>query len=116
VISVGGWGNGKRKLQGQHPTKEGWEKFIRMLERGREQRQKTGQSLMVHRYDIVPIPPHLRGSLPPTAIMEFPCETAQSIYDFCPDDVVAKIAPRPVLFFHSAPDSVTPTSESIEMF
>lgn len=116
VISAGGWGDGERKLRGQHPTKEGWERFVGMLERGRAHRQKTGQSLMVHRFDIVPIPPHLRSGLPSTAIMEFPCETAQSIYDFRPDDVVANIAPRPVLFLHAAPDSVTPTSESIEMF
>lgn len=30
--------------------------------------------------------------------------------------MVAKIAPRPILFLHAAPDSVTPTEESIEMF
>lgn len=99
-----------------HPTAEGWDKFVHMLARGKEHKVKTGTSLLVHRYDIVPIPPHLRGGLPPTAIMEFPHETAQSIYDFRPDDVVANIAPRPALFLHAAPDSVTPTSESLELF
>lgn len=116
VISAGGWGHGERKLQGQHPTAEGWARFKRMLEQGREHRSRTGKSLMVHRFDIVPIPPHLRAGLPASAVMEFPVETAQSIYDFRPDDVVANIAPRPILFLHAAPDSVTPTSESIEMF
>jgi pimeloyl-ACP methyl ester carboxylesterase len=116
VISAGGWGNGERKLRGQHPTAEGWDKFVQMLARGKEHRQKTGTSLMVHRFDIVPIPPHLRTGLPATAIMEFPHETAQSIYDFRPDDVVGDIAPRPALFLHAAPDSVTPTSESLELF
>lgn len=116
VISAGGWGNGERKLRGQHPTAEGWSKFVDMLARGKAHKEKTGQSLMVDRFDIVPIPPHLRGGLPPTAIMQFPHETAQSIYDFRPDDVVADIAPRPALFLHAAPDSVTPTSESLELF
>ena len=43
-------------------------------------------------------------------------DTAQSIFDFRPEDVIPNIAPRPALFLHAAPDSVTPTDESIEMF
>ena len=116
VISAGGWGNGERKLEGQHPTPGAWDKFKRMLEEGREQKAKTGTTLMVHRFDIVPIPPHLRIGLPENALMEFPIDTAQSIYDFRPDDVIPAIAPRPVLFLHASVDSVTPTSESIAMF
>jgi dipeptidyl aminopeptidase/acylaminoacyl peptidase len=116
VISAGGWGNGERKLEGQHPTPGGWDKFKRMLQEGREHKAKTGTSMMVHRFDIVPIPPHLRGGLPATAVMQFPVDTAQSIFDFRPDDVIGHIAPRPVLFLHAAPDSVTPTSESVAMF
>ena len=116
VISAGGWGNGERKLEGQHPTPGAWDKFKRMLQEGREQKAKTGATMMVHRFDIVPIPPHLRGGLPPTAVMQFPVDTAQSIFDFRPDDVIGDIAPRPVLFLHAAPDSVTPTSESVAMF
>jgi fermentation-respiration switch protein FrsA (DUF1100 family) len=46
----------------------------------------------------------------------FPAETAQSMFDFRADDVVGKIAPRPLLLIHSANDSVTPTEQSIEMF
>ena len=48
--------------------------------------------------------------------MEFPVETAQSIYDFRPEDMLPKLAPRPLLLLHAAHDSVTPTSESIELF
>ncbi len=48
--------------------------------------------------------------------MEFPVETAQSMFEFRPDDVVGNIGPRPILFLHAASDSVTPTYESIEMF
>jgi fermentation-respiration switch protein FrsA (DUF1100 family) len=38
------------------------------------------------------------------------------MFDFRAEDVVANIAPRPILFLHSAVDSVTPTEQSIELF
>ncbi len=116
VISSGGWGDGKRKFRRQHPTPEAWERFTKMLEEGRRQRETTGKSLMVPRFDIVPIPERLRSEMSKGSIMEFPAETAQSMYDFRADDVVGKIAPRPLLLLHSADDSVTPTEESIELF
>ena len=61
-----------------------------MLAEGKRHREKTGQSLMVPRYDIVPIPQHLRGHLAPNSILEFTAETAQSMYDFRADDVIAQ--------------------------
>ena len=116
VISCGGWGDGARKFRRQHPTAEAWTRFTNMLESGRLFRERTGKSLMVPRYDIVPIPERLRGGLSKRSIMEFPAETAQSMYDFRADEMVGKIAPRPLLLLHSAKDSVTPTQESIELF
>jgi pimeloyl-ACP methyl ester carboxylesterase len=116
VISNGGWGDGERKFRGQHPTPEAWKKFANMLETGRGYRVKHGKPLMVPRYDIVPIPQHLRTNLAANSIHEFTWETAQSMFDFRADDVVGKIAPRPLLLLHAANDSVTPTEQSIEMF
>ena len=116
TISTGGWGNGSRKFRGQHPTPQAWARFTQMLEEGRKYRAAQGKSLMVSRWDIVPIPEQLRSNLPPGSIMEFPAETAQSMCDFRADDVVANIAPRPLLLLHAANDSVTPTEQSIEMF
>jgi len=116
VVSCGGWGNGERKFRGQHPTPEAWAKFTAMLEEGKRQRERTGKSLMVPRYDIVPIPEKLRNRMSSGSIMEFPAETAQSMNDFRADDQVGNISPRPLLLLHSANDSVTPTYESIEMF
>jgi pimeloyl-ACP methyl ester carboxylesterase len=116
VVSNGGWGNGERKFRGQHPTPEAWKKFTDMLEKGRGYRARFGKPLMVPRYDIVPIPPHLRNNLAKNSLQEFTYETAQSMFDFRADDVVGKIAPRPLLLLHSANDSVTPTEQSIEMF
>jgi pimeloyl-ACP methyl ester carboxylesterase len=124
VISNGGWGDGERKFRGQHATPEAWARFTAMLDEGRRHRERTGQSLMVPRYDIVPIPGAVRADLekqgktmfPPGTITEFPAETAQSMFDFRADDVVGRIAPRPLLLIHSASDSVTPTEQSLEMF
>jgi uncharacterized protein len=116
VVSNGGWGDGERKFRGQHKSPAEWARFLKILADGRAHRAKTGKSMMVDRYDIVPIPPHLRGNLAKNSIEQFPAETAQSMYDFRADDVVGKIAPRPLMLLHAANDSVTPTEQSIEMF
>jgi uncharacterized protein len=124
VISNGGWGHGERKFRGQHPTPDAWAKFTAMLEEGRTYRARTGKSLMVPRDDIVPIPDRVRQNLEkqnvtmlaPNSVEMFPAETAQSMFDFRAEEVVAKIAPRPLLLIHAANDSVTPTEQSIEMF
>jgi uncharacterized protein len=116
VISSGGWGHGERKFRGQHPTPEAWARFTAMLEEGKRHRAATGKSLMVPRYDIVPIPPEMRGHLVAGAVQMFPAETAQSMYDFRAEDVVGKIAPRPLLLLHSATDRVTPTEQSVALF
>jgi pimeloyl-ACP methyl ester carboxylesterase len=124
VVSNGGWGHGERKFRGQHPTPEAWARFTAMLEEGRAHRARTGRSLMVPRYDIVPIPQHVRDHLARQSVEMFtsshvemfPAETAQSMFDFRAEDVVGRIAPRPLLLIHSASDSVTPTEQSIELF
>src|SRR6516164_9460519 len=116
VISSGGWGHGERKFRGQHPTPEAWAAFTAMLEEGKRHRAQSGQSLMVPRYDIVPIPPEMRGHLAAGSVQMFPAETAQSMFDFRAEDVVGKIAPRPLLLLHSAHDHVTPTEQSVAMF
>ena len=115
-ISSCGWGHGERKFRGQHPTPEAWARFAGLLDEGREHKRRTGESMWISRFDAVPIPEHLRKNLSSKAIMEIPVETAWSMYNFRAEDVVAEIAPRPVLFFHTANDTVTPTEQSIRMF
>jgi pimeloyl-ACP methyl ester carboxylesterase len=116
VVSASGWGHGERKFRGQHPTPQAWAKFTAMLEEGRRHRARTGQSLVVPRYDIVPIPEPMRSHVAAGSIQVFPAETAQSMYDFRAEEVVGKIAPRPLLLLHSASDSVTPVEQSIGLF
>jgi fermentation-respiration switch protein FrsA (DUF1100 family) len=86
-----------------------------MLAEGRRRRER-GTMLMVPRYDIVPMPPGLRGNLSPGSIMAFPFDVVESMYTFTANDVVGQIAPRPLLLLHPARDSVTPTEQSIDLF
>src|ERR1700681_2099495 len=104
VVSNGGWGHGERKFRCQHPTPEGWAKFTKMLEEGREHRARTGKSLMVPRHDIVPIPNHVKdnldkqkvGMLAPNSVEMFPAETAQRLFDFRPEGGAGNSAPGPL--------------------
>jgi len=115
VISSGGWGDGETKFRKQHASPEAWKRFTDMMARGREERAR-GKSIMVPRFDIVPIPEHLRGHLAKNSIMEFTFDTVESMYNFRANEVVGKIAPRPLLLLHAANDSVTPTEQSIGLF
>ncbi len=114
-ISSGGWGDGAKKFRGQHASPRAWKKFTAMMKEGRR-RKRAGKPMSVPRYDIVPIPAHLRGNLAPGSIMEFPFEVVVSMYGFTANEVVGRIAPRPLLLLHSANDSVTPTEQSVELF
>lgn len=114
-ISCGGWGDGDKKFRAQHASPEAWKKFTDMMAEGKR-RLALGESMRVSRFDIVNVPPALRGNLAPGSILEFPYEVVESMYNFRAIDVVHRIAPRPLLLIHPASDSVTPTSQSIDLF
>jgi len=114
-ISSGGWGDGEKKFRRQHESPEAWARFSGMLERGREMRKKGG-SMKVPRFEIVPVRPELRANLAPGSILEFPFEVVESMLAFKANEVVGRIAPRPLLLLHPADDSVTPTEQSIDLF
>ncbi|OGA66952.1 MAG: alpha/beta hydrolase [Betaproteobacteria bacterium RIFCSPLOWO2_12_FULL_68_20] len=114
-VSSGGWGDGEKKFRKQHASPEAWARFSAMIEEGRRRRAR-GEPMMVPRFDIVPIPPHLRGNLSRDSHLEFPFEVVESMLAFKANDVVGRIAPRPLLLLHPADDSVTPTEQSIELF
>lgn len=116
VVSSGGWANGETKFQAQHAAPEAWARFTAMLAEGRGFRERNGKPLMVPRFDIVPIPASAGRVKAPDALEEFPWETAQSMFDFRPEEQVGKIAPRPLLLLHSSADPVTPRAQSIALF
>ena len=108
-------GDGESKFRQQHASPEAWAKFSAMVADGRERRAR-GETLMVPRFEIVPIPPAMRAGLPAGAIMSFPFDVVESMLAFRPNDVVGRIAPRPLLLLHPAADVVTPSAQSIELF
>ncbi len=115
VISSCGWGHGERKFRGQHPG-EKWERFAGMLERAREEKERTGVAPIVSRFDVVPMAEHLRKNLSPEALMEVSADTAQSMYDFRAEEVIHWVSPRPIFFLHGADDTVTPTEQSLRLW
>ena len=106
VISSCGWGDGESKFKLQH-LGAAWPQFTEALAEGRRRRKAGEPDLKMARWDIVPIPEHLRGNMGENVTMEFASETAQSMYN---------IAPRPLLLFHASDDSVTPTDQSLQLF
>jgi pimeloyl-ACP methyl ester carboxylesterase len=115
VISQGGWGSGPRKFMQQHPPPEKWNRFLSMMVEGVRHREKTGTSMMVPRFDIVPVPERLRD-LVRKGHMEFTAETPLGMFLFHPENAIGNISPRPVLLLHAVNDSVTPAAESIELY
>jgi uncharacterized protein len=105
-IANGSIGKGERRYRAQYPNDAAWQAFrARLAEAERSQTK-------LNRFDIVAIPERDRGGLPPGAIMEFTAATAQSLLDFNPEDVVARITPRPLLLVHPRGDAVVPVAES----
>ena len=90
VISSCGWGDGERKFRGQHPAPEAWAKFTDMLERGRRQRQKTGESMWVSRFDVVPIPEQPAQESLAEGADGGAGRDRHSMYNFRAEDVVAQ--------------------------
>ena len=105
-VANGSVGNGERRYRAQYRDDASWQAFLAKLAAAK--RNHTP----LNRFDIVFIPESDRSGLPPGAIMDFTAATAQSMLDSCPERVVHKIAPRPLLLVHPRGDRVVPYGES----
>jgi len=105
-VANGSIGNGERRYRAQYRDDAAWQAFLKRLDSAKR------NNMPLNRFDIVHIPEHDRAGLPPGAIMEFTAATAQSLLDSCPERVVGKIAPRPLLLVHPRSDGVVPFGES----
>jgi hypothetical protein len=105
-VANGSIGNGERRYRVQYRDEASWQAFLTKLDAAK--RNNTA----LNRFDIVHIPERDRAGLPPGAIMEFTAATAQSLLASCPERVVGKIAPRPLLLIHPRGDGVVPYQES----
>jgi hypothetical protein len=105
-VANGSIGNGERRYRAQYPGDASWQAFRAKLDAANR------NDTPLNRFDIVHIPERDRAGLPRGAIMEFTAATAQSLLDSCPERVVGKLAPRPLLLVHPRGDGVVPYGES----
>lgn len=86
------------------------------MEDGIRHREQTGTSKMIHRFDIFEMPKELQVNLTSNkSVMEFTAETAVSFFTFRPEEMMSRIAPRPVLILHSARDQVCDYEEAFSL-
>lgn len=115
VILENGLGNGERIIRSMH-TPESWAKFLALMADGIRHRETTGRSLMIHRFDIFEMPKDLQKNLTSNnSLMQFTAETAVGFFMFRPEEMIAKIAPRPILILHSARDRVCNFEEAFSL-
>ena len=71
---------------------------------------------MIHRFDIFEMPKELQKNLTSNnSLMQFTAETAVGFFMFRPEEMIAKIAPRPILILHSARDRVCNFEEAFSL-
>ncbi len=115
VILENGLGNGERIIRSMH-TPQSCAKFLQLMDDGLRHREKTGTAMMIHRFDIFEMPKELQVNLTSNkSLMQFTAETAVGFFMFRPEDMIAKIAPRPILILHSARDRVCNFEEAFSL-
>ena len=114
-------GNGRKWLQSLRNNSE-WQAFLDELEEDRAKRVLTGTSKMVDWLHIM-VPDAQSKALAeerlkknPDSCTELPLETGQAVIEFEPDEVVHKIAPRPILFTVAGRDVLTPMELAKEVY
>jgi pimeloyl-ACP methyl ester carboxylesterase len=121
VVAISPVGNCGRWLRGRRPYWE-WLEFLAQIQDDRAARVRGGPSRRVDAWDIVAPDPDSRTYLE-ALLREFPVlkcdlslESAQALIDYCPEAVVERIAPRPVLLVHGDSDLLVPLDESRNLF
>jgi uncharacterized protein len=115
VILENAVANGERTIRGMHSA-ESWEQFLCRMETGLEARTRGELGAKIHRFDIFEMPKHLQVNLRSNnSLMEFSADTPAAFFMFRPEDVIAKVAPRPILILHSAGDKVCTAEEAFNL-
>ena len=121
VVSIASPGNGERWLRGLRRYWE-WDEFLARLAADRTRRVRSGESSRVHPLEIVLPDPETESFFErvygefPQMRCELPLETAEALIEFRPEDVIGRLAPRPVLLMHGAADRLVPLDESRQLF
>ena len=121
TVSVVGVGCGERWLRSLRRAWE-WREFRAELDEDWRQQVRSGRSRMVDRtYIMLPDPPSqaaIEATLAafPNACRQLPLETARAVLEFHPEEVVGRIAPRPILFIVAGEDGLVLNELTRELF
>jgi uncharacterized protein len=120
LVTNGSPMNGERWMRALRRNWE-WLAFQDRLAKDRLKRVLTGHSEMVPSDDVmVPDPrtdaEHKKSDEKMAWRFELPLESAEAIIDFKPEDMVARIAPRPILFIHCDKDILIPLDEAFTAY
>lgn len=114
-------GNGRKWLRSLRHNWE-WQLFMEEVEEDRARRVLTGTSKMVDRQHILIPDPEGKAfneeklKKNPDTCTQLPLETAEALIEFMPDEVIHKIAPRPILFTIAGKDVITPIEITRELY
>ncbi len=99
-----------------------WIAFQNLLVEERERRVRTGESSFVSS-DQIMLPDPDSDHWHQTVISQFPereyrlpLESAEAILEFKPEEVVGRIAPRPIMFITIPDDNLVPTDEARSLY
>ena len=117
VVACLAIGDGKRWLRSLRRLWE-WREFLQLVDEDRKERVLSGESRLMKSFDVVPPEPAIQEAMIEAikvgilADAEITLESAEAIMSFSPQDVVARISPRPILFIHAGNDSLVSPEES----
>lgn len=121
VVSNYAFANGRDWLRSMRREYE-WIEFQRRVETDRIRRVLKGTSEMVDpRHDIMLVTPErgqttVKKDVDARIPQTVPLRCAEAIMEFAPEDFVAAIAPRAVLFISTEGDAVTPEDQTFRLY
>jgi len=126
VAEVGGIGDGARWLRSVRQYWE-WTEFIKRIEADRIKRVMMGSSEVVRFGEILIGSPmakegrrriveEIAPAFPPYHTPDATLQTAERILEYRPEEVVAKLSPRPLLVMHGDADDLTPIEEAQSLY
>lgn len=116
-----GIGNGRDWLHSMRREYE-WVEYLQRLEADRKKRVVTGSGEIVSaREEIMVQTPERKTTTVKKEVeakipQQMPLRCAEAIMEYCPEEIVDKIAPRATLFIAVEHDAVTPEEQSVRLY
>ncbi len=121
VVSNYAFASGKEWLQSMRREYE-WIELLQRLDADRKKRVLEGQGEMVSpREELMVVTPERRQTSVKKDVdhripESVPLRCAEAIMEFTPEDYVAKISPRAILFISTEGDAVTPEDQTFRLY